>query len=143
MRILRRGASVDYQNGQILRNATQNRQLELLKLLLGATPKASTLEYVWADAENLMDPAYQLDVFNILPKTDAISALIDQQLVRSAAGADGAVDICKLLLRHGALVSHGNELLEPMYRADRVRRHRHHRRRFNRQLVGLGNDTMR
>ena len=110
VRVLLHGASVDFNHGQAVRCAIQNRWLELLKILLGAMPSIATMEWVWNEAGNLRDFAYLLEVFTTLLEANAKAAPVNQHLAKAAARYDNAVDLCKLLLKYGASTNYENGL---------------------------------
>jgi ankyrin repeat protein len=107
-RLLLGKASVDFDNGKALCEAIRIRCFELVQALVSVKPSLETLFAAWAETVGAEDDEFQFKTFEILLEFGMKGDAVSQSLVVAATKGTPALELSRLLLKHGASVDYGN-----------------------------------
>jgi hypothetical protein len=101
-------SSVDYENGKALCVAINTCCLGQMQALMVGQPSRSTLAAAWAEADGLQDDKFRYQAFQILLAAGVEDSLPSGSLITAATRGKRGLQVCELLLQHGASPDYEN-----------------------------------
>ena len=101
-------ASVDFENGKAICEAIRIRCFDLVQTLITGKPSPDTLVAAWVEAATLEDDEFQFKTFQTLLELGATGEPVNRSLALAVTKGMAGLELCRLLLKHGASVDYGN-----------------------------------